>query len=149
MQIRIGNKQDEPLIHALVADVLSEYGQEFDLNGVDSDLRNIEGHYFGADGAFFVIDENKRIVAIGAVRKLNENTCLLKRLCVARDWRGKGLGTKLLNMVLNFAFNLDYETVEAHRIKAFPGYGEFLAVSGFSICGDEGFKKNLSASQIK
>ena len=111
MQVRIGNKQDEAAARALITTVLQEDGKTLDLNGADSDLRQIEINYFGHDGAFFVAEVDRKVVGMAAAIKKTETVCELKRLYVGRDNRGQGIGGKLLQQCIGFARNLDYQVL--------------------------------------
>ena len=113
MQIRVANRQDEPAIRAIVNECRAQRGEpEVDLKGADSDLNNVEEHYFWFDGIFLVAEEEGTIIGlIGARRGNSEETLDLRRLAVSPAFRGKGVARHLLNHVLYFASNLDYKRV--------------------------------------
>ena len=135
MQIRIGNKQDEPACRELAKGCALEAGIRFDLEEHDADLKNIELSYIGRDGIFLVVEEEQEVIAFAAAaRDENESICLLRRLYVAWPKRGQGIGRKLIDQIVFFAKNLDYKTllVEADKL-------------GYSGPAGEAKSKQLSA----
>src|SRR5262249_49194416 len=113
MQIRVANRQDEPAIRAIVNECRAQRGEpEVDLKGADSDLNNVEEHYFWFDGIFLVAEEEGKIIGLtGARRGNSEETLDLRRLAVSPSYRGKGVGRALVDHVMYFAGNLDYRQV--------------------------------------
>jgi N-acetylglutamate synthase-like GNAT family acetyltransferase len=113
MQIRVANRQDEPAIRAIVNECRAQRGEpEVDLKGADSDLNNVEEHYFWFDGIFLVAEEEGTIIGlIGARRGNSEETLDLRRLAVSPTFRGKGTARALVDRVIYFAGNLDYKRV--------------------------------------
>jgi N-acetylglutamate synthase-like GNAT family acetyltransferase len=112
MQIRIGNRQDEKRVQALAQEICEEFGRAFDLDQGDQDLKNIEAKYFGLDGIFLVVEEEKQIVGFaGAIRK-DENHCVLRRICLEKLWRRKGVGRQMIKIVLSHAKQMGFKSVE-------------------------------------
>ena len=51
------------------------------------------------------------IVGSGAIRRLSDDICELKRMWFLKDYRGKGLGWQMAIMLLDFAKKTGYQTV--------------------------------------
>jgi len=111
MQIRIGNRQDQKRVQALTELICREFGRPFDLDQGDQDLKNIEGRYFGRDGIFLVVEEEKQIVGLAGAMRLDEDRFVLRRICLEKPWRRKGLGRQLLKIVLSHAQLLGFRSV--------------------------------------
>lgn len=111
MQIRVATRQDEPIIRTIINQANAEIGAtEIDLTGRDSDLTNIEANYFWYDGIFLVAEEDSQIIAIVAARRGQTDKQLeLFRLVVIPSRRRRGIARKLLETVLFFARNMEYE----------------------------------------
>ena len=136
MQIRIGNKQDEPACRELAAKCTEEAGATFDLNKRDSDLRNIELSYIGQDGIFLVAEKDERVIAFAAARRgENDSVCAIRRIYVSHEERQCGLGKKLVDHLRFFARNLEYKTLQIDR-ELFRDHsdvaGTFLSAIGFT-----------------
>lgn len=132
MQIRIGNKQDEKSVRELISEILLERGESLDLEGRDRDLRQIEIHYFGHDGVFLVAEDDRKVFAFAAAAKHTETACELKRLYVRQDHRRQGIGTQLLQQVISFARNLDYQELVVTDSLVDADASRFLLTKGFS-----------------
>ncbi len=112
MQIRLGNRQDEPIIRTIVAQAMEEFKAGFDLNGRDCDLNNIEANYFWHDGIFVVAEEDGQIIGLsGARRGGSEQEIELLRMVVIPSRRRRGLARSLLSTILFFAADLEYESM--------------------------------------
>jgi len=112
MQTRIANRQDEKEIRALTEACYKPLEQEFDLEGKDKDLRNIEGNYFGHNGLVVVLEDDNKVLAYIAARENNDNKTILdiKRL-VHQDGVPPQKLAELMDIVLNHAYQLDFEKV--------------------------------------
>lgn len=64
---------------------------------------DLQGQYSGANGIFLVLVDDGEIVGTGAVRRLDADTCELKRMWFLKEYRGKGLGMQMAEMLLGFA----------------------------------------------
>ena len=130
MQIRLYSRQDDKEFRKLMHSVCLSNGSEFDLDGADNDLRNVEGSYFGNDGLFLIAEEEGVIQGFCGARiepgtklptgQINSGTKLsserdtmtIKRLYVRPDIDGRqALIDTLLNVVKNHAYQLDFETI--------------------------------------
>ena len=124
MQIRVANRQDEPIIRTIVNQALAERGQsEVDLKGRDEDLNNVEQHYFWYDGLFLVAEEDGQIIGLVGARKSEHDESLeLLRLVVVPAHRQKGVARQLMDTVFFFARNLEYKEVSC-MFEVDPNWG--------------------------
>src|SRR5919202_1167975 len=76
-----------------------------------SDIDEVRSHYFDNGGTFLVLIDEGRVVGSGAIRRLSDDICELKRMWFLKPYRGRGLGTKMGQMLLNFAKNTGYKKV--------------------------------------
>lgn len=67
------------------------------------DMDNISAHYREPSGTFLVLMDDLRIVGTGAIRRLDEQTCELKRMWFLSAYRGKGYGTRMSELLFDFA----------------------------------------------
>ena len=81
-----------------------------------SDLDDVQSHYFDNKGTFLVLIDEERVVGSGAIRRLSDDICELKRMWFLEDYRGRGLGTKMAQMLLDFARITDYKKVRLDTI---------------------------------
>jgi len=83
--------------------VLAAMGYDFDLNSKDKDLRNISSEYQINGGIFLLARRGGRLVGTIALRQIAEGICELKRFYVLPQEQRKGIGTGLLNQVIDHA----------------------------------------------
>lgn len=81
-----------------------------------SDLDNLRSHYLDNNGTFLVLIDEGRVVGSGALRRLNNDICELKRMWFLKAYRGRGLGTKMAQMLLDFARKKGYKKVRLDTI---------------------------------
>ena len=76
-----------------------------------SDLDDVQAHYFDDNGIFLVLTDDDKVVGSGAIQRLNNDICELKRMYFLREYRGQGLGFKMTQMLLDFAREAGYKKV--------------------------------------
>ncbi|MEP0881429.1 GNAT family N-acetyltransferase [Trichocoleus sp. ST-U3] len=81
-----------------------------------SDIDDVQSHYFDNKGTFLVLIDEERVVGSGAIRRLSDDICELKRMWFLKDYRGRGLGTKMAQMLLDFARITAYKKVRLDTI---------------------------------
>jgi putative acetyltransferase len=91
------------------------------------DMDDVQQSYFDNDGIFLVMTNNDQIIATGAIRKIDGETCELKRLWLLSDYQGKGLGYRMMQELLSFARETGYqrmrlETDQEYQDRAFNFY---------------------------
>jgi len=105
------NADCEP-VRDLVFEVLAEYGLRPDPGNTDADLANIEQSYFAHGGAFYVLeDQNSSIIGAYGLYRMDEHTCELRKMYLRREFRGRGLGKRLLEDALANARRLGFKKV--------------------------------------
>ena len=75
----------------------------------DDDLKDIENHYLNNYGIFLVGKINKKIVTMGALRKIDNNIAEIKRMRTYPEYQGKGFGKLILLELINFARKNHYK----------------------------------------
>lgn len=83
-----------------------------------SDIKNARSHYFDNHGLFLVLLDDGKIVGTGAIRRLDNNICELKRMWFQQQYRGKGWGWKMAKMLFDFAQQTGYQKVRLDLAKA-------------------------------
>ena len=96
-------------IWQLPEDVIRRYDAMSDIDGVQS-------HYFDNNGTFLVLIDDGRVVGSGAIRRLSDDICELKRMWFLRNYRGRGLGMKMTQMLLDFARKTGYKKVRLDTV---------------------------------
>jgi ribosomal protein S18 acetylase RimI-like enzyme len=88
---------------------LREMGRDFMPDGKDADIRDIEHVYLGERGSFHVVESQGEIRGCVGVRGFSDDVAELKRLYLARECRGLGLGRALCVRAIEDARDFGYQ----------------------------------------
>jgi len=87
----------------VIRSVFAEYGMTFDPGDFDADLTDVEAHYGARAGWFSVLVDGDRVVGTVAALPKDAATVEIKRLYLLPEYRGRGLGRRLLEHALGRA----------------------------------------------
>jgi putative acetyltransferase len=109
------------LLHVLFKDPRSreEGSENRESQGWFKDMDDIQKTYFDSGGIFLVMTDNDQIIGTGAIRKLEENICELRRLFLLIEYEGKGLGYRMLMELMRYAREMGYERM---RLETAPRF---------------------------
>jgi len=88
---------------------LEEMIAHYDSRGTLDDMEDIQKNYFENGGVFLVTTENDQIIGTGAIRKLDDDMCELKRLWLLTEYHGRGLGYRMMQELLTIARERGYK----------------------------------------
>lgn len=127
--------------------VEQEFGYKININW-HNDILNLRKVYLNSKSILLVIEYENKIIGTIAGRPYDReylkfkdryksnNTLGLWRHYVDKKYRGKGLGTKLLNKVIKLAGSKGYEYLYLHTQKTIPNSLEYWISKGFDITWD-------------
>ena len=75
----------------------------------ETEFKELPGKYVWPHGALILAFVNGKAAGCVALRKLSQDTCEMKRLYVSDEYRGLGLGIKLIDMIIGEASKLNYK----------------------------------------
>lgn len=106
---------------------LAESIAYYEARGQLHDLDELQQTYVDNDGIFLVLTEDDRIIGTGAVRKIDRQTCEMKRVWLLFEYHGRGLGYRMIQELFAFARARGYarmrlETDQAAQSRAFHLY---------------------------
>ncbi|SRR6266498_1221833 len=99
----------------------------YESQGQLHDMDDVQQSYFQNEGIFLVMIENDQMIGTGAIRKIDNEICELKRLWLLFKYHGKGLGYRMMQELLSFAREKGYsqmrlETDRGHQNRAYDFY---------------------------
>ena len=108
------------------------------------DMDDIQKNYFENGGIFLVMTDNDQIICTGAIRKLEDDICELKRLWLLTEYHGQGLGYRMLNELLLFAKEKNYKRIrletdpiaQSRAVEFYKQIG-FYKIPSYTDRGDE------------
>jgi putative acetyltransferase len=106
-------EQAKQIVTIVSLEIWQDILTEEDVKRYDSmsDIQNVQSHYFDNSGVFLVLMDNQQVVGTGAIRKLDDEICELKRMWFLKAYRGQGWGWKMAQMLFEFARQVGYRKV--------------------------------------
>ena len=90
---------------------LQQYGVHISselISGLDDDLGRIQEEYL-KNGEFLIATDNEKIVGMGALRRIDSKTAEIKRMRVRQAHQGKGIGSLILDNLIEKAEKRGYK----------------------------------------
>ena len=75
----------------------------------EKELAELPGDYAPPDGCLLLLHENEKVAGCVALRQLNNGLCEMKRLFVRGEFRGQGMGRKLIAAIVLAAREIGYQ----------------------------------------
>ncbi len=113
-------------------------GLDICFQGFEAELANLPGKYAKPSGRLFIASVDGKIAGCIVLRKLEENICEMKRLYLRDEFRGSGLGNKLIEKLIAEARLIGYQKMrldtlpdkmnkavklyESHGFRQIPAY---------------------------
>jgi putative acetyltransferase len=94
--------------------------RSYETQGLLTDIENSQTHYFDRNGTFLVLLDGERVVGMGGIRPLDESIAELKRMWFLPEYRGRGLGRRLAEELLQFARSAGYTYVRLDTARNQP-----------------------------
>lgn len=114
-----------PVVRELFLEYSASVGVNFCFQGFAEEVANLPGQYARPAGRLFVALEEGCAAGCGALRRLDEQTCEMKRLYVRPAYRGKGTGRKLIDALMSSAREIGYERM---RLDTLPSMTRAIAL---------------------
>ena len=90
-----------------LAEAIAYYESKGELHDMDA----LEQTYFDNEGIFLVMTDENQIIGTGAIRRLDDTTCELKRVWLRFEYHGKALGYRMIQELLAFARGTGYRRI--------------------------------------
>jgi len=96
----------------------------------EEELKNLPGKYAAPTGRLFLAFADEKIAGCIALRKIDDETCEMKRLFVREEFRGADLGRRLIERLIKEAREIGYrkmrlDTLPEKMPKAVALYKKF------------------------
>jgi len=135
--IRNYNEQDHDAVMNIHFKELDNVGVLVRENVSDVDLDDINKYYLLNDGAFIIVEDEGKIIAIGGLLKINSRCAEIKMMRVKYEYQGSGIGTKLLKHLEQIAKEKEYselyldtssKQIAAQRLYEKNGYKKYKII---------------------
>ena len=119
-------------LHNLALNLVGAHGG----NGAwDDDLHHVAQVYLEDRGEFLVGTWEGRIVAMGALRRVDAERAEIKRMRVHPDWQRRGLGRAILNALEERALALGYRVLRLDTTTRQEAAQAFYRRNGYAEAG--------------
>lgn len=112
ISVRSASNADCQKVQNLVFGILREYGLHPDLDGTDQDIADLEKHYINRGGIFELLENTDgELVGTVGLYPMSETTVELRKMYFLPKLRGKGLGKKTLQRMIEQAKGLGFSKI--------------------------------------
>lgn len=105
-------------VRGLIRDYMDSMGLDLCFQGIDEELKTLPGKYSEPDGALLVAKAGGALCGCVALRKIGDGVCEMKRLFVAGECRGTGIGRELVQRILGEARAKGYRLMRLDTLSA-------------------------------
>lgn len=99
------------LVRLLFREYATGLGVDLCFQGFESELASLPGRYTRPQGGVWLASAANQPAACVALRPHDRHTAEMKRLYVRPDFRGMGLGRRLVNLVVTYAADAGYRRI--------------------------------------
>ena len=140
--LRRATNSDIPAVWTLISSVLRSYGIITNEATTDRDLVDIDANYWSRKGAFFLLLRGEEVIGTAALHHESDTVCEICRMYLAPQYRGQGLGRRLLEHCIGEARERGFEemclktaSVLVEAISLYKRAG-FAVVEGAEVGGN-------------
>ena len=125
---------DEEILGAknLIIEYVQWLDQDLCFQDIDDELNNFPKKYNEPDGAFIIAKDNSNIVGCVGIRKIENKICEMKRLFVNENYKGKGIGKKLVELIIEEAKTKNYEKIRLDTLSTMESALKVYYKNGFN-----------------
>ena len=97
----------------------------------ETEIKTLPGKYGPPDGALILALVDDMVTGCIALRKISEDTCEMKRLYVRNNYRGLGIGRRLITMTTEEASILQYHYIRLDTLPTMKKAQDLYISLGF------------------
>ncbi len=152
--IRQWRFQDRSGTTAIISSILAEYGLDWEPDGADRDVLDIEAYYFDRGGDFWVIEDRGQLIGTGAYYPCDrgEKAVEIRKMYLLPTARGQGLGRYLLGQLERVIAKRGYTEIWIETASILKGAVQLYELNGYqpvtdvpTTRGDRVYLKKISS----
>ncbi|HHU31952.1 MAG TPA: GNAT family N-acetyltransferase [Clostridia bacterium] len=118
-----------------VKQLFLEYAQSINIDlsfqNFEEEYEALPGKYGPPHGALILALVDGKAAGCVALHKLSENICEMKRLYVRAQYRGLGIGKKLVNIIIEYASKMNYQYIRLDTLPTMKSAQALYSSLGF------------------
>jgi putative acetyltransferase len=126
---------ETPEFVRLAHDLFVEYSESLDVDlcfqGFEEELARLPGEYARPAGRLLLVFDGEQAVGCGALRRIDDVVCEMKRVYVRPSVRGKGAGRMLMGTLIEMARRIGYERMRLDTLPSMTRAQEIYRALGF------------------
>jgi len=107
--VQVKSEEDITLARALFEEYAAWLGINLCFQNFDKELAGLPGEYTPPNGRLLFAFDNEQLAGCVGLRKIGEGVCEMKRLFVRPEFRGRGVGRKLTEAIIEEARRIGYQ----------------------------------------
>ena len=122
------------IVRELFLEYSESVGVGFCFQGFTQELAQLPGEYAPPWGRLFLAfydKDDKQVAGCGALRRIDGETCQMKRFYVRPAFRGKGLGRELIHTLIGAAREIGYARMRLDTLPSMTTTIAFYRTLGF------------------
>ena len=112
-----------------------EYAQSLPVDlafqGFETEYQSLPGKYAPPDGALLLALIDGKAAGCVALRRISDQICEMKRLYVRDDYKGLGIGKKLIRLIIEQASKRNYRYMRLDTLPTMKKAQDLYASMGF------------------
>ena len=114
----------------LILEYVEWLGIDLCFQNFDYEINHLQEMYSEPNGGLVLATIDNKVIGVAGIRKFENKDCELKRMYVKEEYRGTGIGRKILEYAIELAKKLNYDKIklDTHEsmkpaIKLYMEYG--------------------------
>jgi len=128
---RVAMPDDYEEAQALIEEYVGTLGFDLSFQDFDQEIRDLEGAYAPPGSCIFLATEDDIVLGCVALRPLEGDVCEMKRLYVRPAGRGRGIGRRLADAVVEEARGAGYRVMRLDTIRTMQAANALYRSLGF------------------
>jgi ribosomal protein S18 acetylase RimI-like enzyme len=115
----------------LIMEYIKWLDMDLSFQNINEELNDFPKKYEEPDGAFIIAKENNNIIGCVGMKKMDKKICEMKRLFVDDKYKGKGIGKKLVEIIIEEAQSKNYERMRLDTLNIMESALNIYYKNGF------------------
>lgn len=113
----IRNDHDVVTVREMFREYEDKMGLDLCFQGFEAELASLPGNYAEPNGRLLIATSDGQVAGCVALKKVDQETCEMKRLYVREEFRGQGIGMALIERLIKDSREIGYKRL---RLDTFP-----------------------------